>query len=333
VIPLVVALAVPPRSCPPTPAPAILVGVATGNELRDLLGSRRAALSPEDVGLPCPTTSRRVKGLRRAEVAILAGVSVDYYVKLEQGRARNVSEQVIEAVVRALRLDDIEGRYLRSLLHPEPSRRPPTVLRARPALQSMIRAIDVPAVIHGPHLEVLGINHAGKALLDDFDALPAEERNIARWMFLNPRARVVYCDWAEIAADVVAVLRASTGSDNEVLSRIVGDLSTRSEEFASMWADYRLSEHQYGVKRFFHEAVGDMRLNWQTLRLPDSHGQNIIIYSADTGSPSEEKLRLLNSWTVNPASTSSLGGAVGLDLTRVVARGRERENKRATEET
>jgi transcriptional regulator with XRE-family HTH domain len=290
--------------------------MATGNELRDFLTSRRAALSPEGVGLPHPTTARRVKGLRREEVAILAGVSVDYYVKLEQGRAGNVSEQVIDAVVRALRLDEVEGRYLRSLLHPGieyAARRGPAVAKARPALLSMIHAIDVPAVVHGPHLEVLGINHAGKALLDDFDAMPIAERNTARWMFLNPRARVVYRDWAKIAADVVAVLRAGAvpGTDNETLSRIVGELSARSEEFASMWADYRLSEHQHGVKRFFHEAVGDMRLNYQTLHLPDNHGQTIVVYTADTGSPSEEKLRLLASWTAEASSEPARRTAKG----------------------
>ncbi|GLY52777.1 helix-turn-helix transcriptional regulator [Lentzea sp. NBRC 102530] len=270
-------------------------------ELRDFLTSRRAALSPEDVGLPAATTPRKVKGLRRAEVAILAGVSVDYYVKLEQGRARNVSEQVVEAVARALRLDDVESRYFSSLL--QPGTRHQSTARARPAVQSMIRAIDVPAVIHGPHLEVLGINHAGKALLDDFEAMPPEGRNLAKWMFLNPRARIVYRDWAEIASDIVATLRASIvpGRGNEAVARIVGDLSTRSEEFASMWADYRLSEHQHGVKRFFHEAVGDMKLNWQTLQLPDAEGQTVVIYSADTGSPSEEKLRLLSSWTTKDA--------------------------------
>jgi transcriptional regulator with XRE-family HTH domain len=271
--------------------------MTSGNELGDFLTSRRAALSPEEVGLPAATTPRRVRGLRRAEVAILAGVSVDYYVKLEQGRARNVSEQVVDAVARALRLNDVESRYFSSLLQPEPART--AAARARPALQSMIRAMEVPAVIHGPYLEILGINHAGRALLDDFDAMPVEDRNLAKWMFLNPRARVVYRDWAEIAADVVATLRASVipGRDNDALARIVGDLSTRSEEFAGMWAAYRLSEHRHGVKRFFHEAVGDLRLNWQTLRLPDSEGQTVVVYSADTGSPSEEKLRLLSSWT------------------------------------
>ncbi|MBB2943504.1 transcriptional regulator with XRE-family HTH domain [Actinoplanes lutulentus] len=260
-------------------------------ELRDFLTSRRAALSPYEVGLPNPAAPRRVKGLRREEVAILAGVSVDYYVKLEQGRVGNVSEQVLDAVARALRLDEVESRYLRSLLHPAPAA---ATVKARPALLSMIHAMDVPAVIHGPYLEILGVNHAGKALLDDYDAMPAGDRNTARWMFLNPRARIVYRDWAEIAADVVAVLRAAPVS--EALSGIVGDLSTRSDEFARMWADYRVSEHRYGVKRFFHEAVGEMRLNWQTLQVADGHGQNIVVYSADTGSPSQEKLRLLTSW-------------------------------------
>nr|WP_185845494.1 helix-turn-helix domain-containing protein [Kibdelosporangium aridum] len=154
-----------------------------------MTSSPRAALSPEDVGLPGATTARRLKGLRREEVASLAGVSVHYYVKLEQGRVGNVSGQVVDAVARALRLDDVETRYLRSLLNTDAGRgRAATPVRPRPALQSMIRAMDVPAVIHGPHLEVLGINHVGKALLDDFEAMPAAERNTARWMLLNPRA-------------------------------------------------------------------------------------------------------------------------------------------------
>ena len=292
------------RHLSPGPVATHTSPMSTGSELRDFLTSRRAALTPEDTGLPAPTTPRRVKGLRRAEVAILAGVSVDYYVKLEQGRAGNVSDQVITAVTRALRLDAVEARYLRSLLHP-PARSAPGATRARPALLSMINALDVPAVIHGPRLEVLGINQAGKTLLDDFDAMPPADRNTAKWMFLNPRSRTVYRDWAEIAADVVAVLRAAATTTDDTLTHLVGDLTTRSPDFATMWATHRLSEHQHGVKRFFHEAVGDLRLNWQTLRLPDSQGQSIVIYTADTGSPSEEKLRLLNSWTAEAPGKST----------------------------
>jgi transcriptional regulator with XRE-family HTH domain len=275
----------------------------SGDELRGFLTSRRAALSPEDVGLPSPSTARRVQGLRREEVASLAGVSVHYYVKLEQGRAGNVSGQVAAAIARALRLDDVESRYLRTLLQQPGSPAIPAPPRARAALRSMIDALDVPAIIHGPHLEVLGINHAGKALLADFDAMPVAERNTARWMFLAPRARVVYRDWARIAADVVAVLRAGPADDS--LARLVGNLRTRSPEFAGMWAEHRVAEHQHGVKRFFHEAVGDLTLNWQTLHLPDGQGQSVIVYSADTGSPSEEKLRLLASWTATPAPATS----------------------------
>lgn len=285
----------------------ILLSMETGSELRAFLTSRRAAISPEQVGLPQPSTARRVKGLRREEVATLAGVSVDYYVKLEQGRVGNVSGQVIEALVRALRLDDVEARHLRSLLHPGsdyPPRRTPAVSKARPALLSTIHAMDaVPAIIHGPHLEILGINRAGKTLLDDYDSMPLRERNTARWMFLNPRARTVYRDWEEIAVAVVAVLRAGAvpGSDDPVLDRLVRELKDESPEFARMWADYRLSEHRHGVKRFFHEMVGDMRLNYETMQVPRHPEQTIILYTADTGSPSEEKLRLLAGWAAEPA--------------------------------
>ena len=196
---------------------------------------------------------------------------------------------MIDAVARALRLDEVEARYFRSLL--QPAGDPAPAAKARPALLSMIGAMDVPAVIHGPHLEVLGLNRVAAVL---FDGL-GDERNYARWLFLDARARVVYRDWADVAADVVALLRAAPAGD--ALTRVVGDLHAGSDEFARMWADYRLSEHRHGVKRLFHAAVGELRLNWQTLRLPDSHGQSVVVYSADTGSPSEEKLRLLTSWT------------------------------------
>jgi transcriptional regulator with XRE-family HTH domain len=292
--------------------------MAARTELREFLTSRRAAISPEDVGLPVPPSHRRVPGLRREEVAVLAGVSVDYYVKLEQGRAGNISEPVLAAIESALRLDHLERRHLRSLLRSgqadradRPGRadrsapaRP--LLKARPALLSMVHALDpVPAVIHGPHLEVLGINHAGKALLDDFDAMPPAERNMARWMFLNPRARLVYRNWDEIAPQMVAILRAAaaTGRPNETLSTLVGELTAASPEFARFWADYRLFEHTFGVKQFWHEAVGEMRINYQTLELPGEQGQTVVVYSADPGSPSEEKLRILGSWTADSRPT------------------------------
>ena len=282
----------------------------TGRELRDFLTSRRASLTPAGVGLPPSHSHRRVKGLRREEVAILAGVSVDYYAKLEQGRVGNISEQVLASIEAALRLDELERKHLRSLLNPDSvhTPRPAPTVKARLAVLTMIHALDpVPAVIHGPHLEVLGINHAAKSLLDDFDAMPTRERNMARWMFLAPRARQVYLDWADIAAQMVAVLRAAAvaGVRNDRLAELVGELSMASPEFARFWADYRLFEHTHGIKRFFHEAVGEMRLNYETLSLPNDGGQTIIVYTADKGSPSEEKLALLSSWSATPMEPDS----------------------------
>ncbi|MFB2597575.1 hypothetical protein ACEXQE_07275 [Herbiconiux sp. P17] len=209
---------------------------------------------------------------------------------------------MLGAIEDALRLDHLERLHFRSLLNPDSlytRRTPPATMKARPALLSMIAALDpVPAVIHGPHLEVLGINRAGKALLDDFDAMPLDKRNMARWMFLNPRARVVYLNWEVIAPQMVAILRNATveGVRNDYLTTLVGDLSVATPEFARSWADYRLFEHTHGVKRFYNEAVGEMTINYETLPLPGDAGQTVIVYSADTGSPSEEKLRLLASW-------------------------------------
>ncbi|GAA2519195.1 hypothetical protein Ahu01nite_093120 [Winogradskya humida] len=172
----------------------------------------------------------------------------------------------------------------------------------RPALLAMIHALDpAPALIHGPHLEVLGINRAGKLLLDDFDAMPPTERNTARWMFLNPRARIVYLDWPEIAAGVVAVLRAAAmpGVPDPALTALVDDLTARSPEFARLWSGYELSEHTHGVKRFFHESAGEMRISYETMLLPGSQGQTVLIYSADAAR------RPRRPATANPAASST----------------------------
>lgn len=279
-----------------------------GNELREFLASRRAALTPDDVGLPVSLSSRRVRGLRREEVAILAGVSVDYYTKLEQGRAANISEQVLEAIENALRLDELERRHLRSLIRPTSiyiARSPiETGLKARPAALTMIHAMAVPAVIHGPRLEVLGINATAKALIDDFDAMPAEEKNMARWMFLNPRAKIVYLNWDQIAPQMVAILRAAAipGVRDDRLEKLVGELTVSSPDFARYWADYRLFEHSHGVKHFYNETVGEMKINYETLAMQGERGQTVVVYSADKGSPSEEKLQLLASWNSAPAA-------------------------------
>jgi transcriptional regulator with XRE-family HTH domain len=280
--------------------------MSAGGELREFLVSRRAAIAPEDVGLPRAMSTRRVPGLRREEVAILAGVSVDYYVKLEQGRAANVSNQVLEAIERALRLDDLERRHLRTLLRADatahaaaPVVEPGGPARpvARASVVSMVDALAVPAIIHGPLLDVLGLNPLATALFDDFAAMPLRERNLVRWMFLNPRAREVYIDWEPHAAQMVAILRADTrGPHAARLDSLVSELRAGSPDFDRHWAHYQLYEHSHGVKRFFNDTVGDLRLNYQSMLLPADPGTAVIVYSADPGSPSAEKLGLLASW-------------------------------------
>jgi transcriptional regulator with XRE-family HTH domain len=272
-------------------------------ELREFLRSRRARLSPADVNLPVRDGRRRVRGLRREELALLAGVSVDYYTRLEQGRAANVSAQVLAAVADALDLDPLERRHLFDLVKAVARRtkdagaapRP----RARIALRMMLDALDpVPAVLHGPCMEVVAINRMAGVLLDDFDAMPAADRNMVRWVFLNPRARQVYPDWAEIAENLVAILRvtAGKGMQGPYLTELVEDLSARSPEFAAYWASYNVYQHTHGTKRIHHPQVGILTLNYESLIPPTDPDLWLIIYSPPTGSPSEDKLRSLAEW-------------------------------------
>ena len=265
------------------------------DELREFLRSRRARLRPADVGLTTNGSGRRVAGLRREELAVLAGVSADYYARLEQGRAANVSEQVLAAVADALRLDDLERRHLTTLVRGPASTSSATSVRVRPALRSAINALGaVPAILHGPLYEVLAHNSAAAVLLDDFHAMPVAERNMARWMFFNPRARDVYVDWDEIAAQMVAVMRAAGAQDGGPrLAALCDDLNSRSREFAAVWADHRVFQHTHGPKRFRHQPVGTMTLNYETMHLPADPGLCLILYTADPGSPSEAKLQEL----------------------------------------
>lgn len=279
--------------------------------LRDFLTSRRRAIDPWEVGLPASAVPRRRPGLRREEVAVLAGVSVDYYTRLEQGRVGNVSDQVLNAVAKALNLDDTEYDYLRRLVSSEPPTRPHNTpsagqpgrsrSSARPALAELVRVMEpVPAILQGPRMEVLAINRMGAALTADFAKMPPRERNIARWLFLDPHARRTYPDWESVAAGTVAALRRawSPGTADPVLEELVGELTVKSPEFGHFWAEYGLFEHRYGRKRFHHDLVGEMTLNYETLDVSGDDGLFISTYSADPGSPSDEKLGLLISWIV-----------------------------------
>ncbi|GAA5063644.1 helix-turn-helix transcriptional regulator [Nocardia callitridis] len=275
--------------------------------LREFLRMRRAEIDPASVGLPPSPTPRRGRGLRREEVAALAGVSVDYYARLEQGRVGNISDQVLNAIENVLRLNALEREHLRSLVSPSVRVTPrpprPTTLRPRLALRGLIDKMDaVPAILQGPRLEILATNQAARTLFTDFDALPVDERNIARWIFLDPATRTKYPDWEDVAAPVAATLRTNRDphTPDAALERLVGELSVASPEFARYWADYRLFEHGNGKKRVFHELVGVMTLNYETLTVPGSGGQFLSTYTADVGSPSDEKLRILLSWAEIP---------------------------------
>lgn len=274
--------------------------MTSSGSLGEFLRSRRARLDPDSFGLPPSPVPRRGRGLRREEVAAIAAVSVDYYARLEQGRVGNVSDQVLTAIEGALRLDPLEREHLRSLVGPG-SAKPPRTSSAtesgvRVSMQTFIDAIDpVPAVLQGPRMEILAWNRAAAILLADFGAMPIAERNIARWLFLDQTTRTRYPDWEQIAAPTVAALRAHYDPrvPDEALERLVDELSAASDAFARYWADYRLFKHTHGRKRIFHPTVGAMTLNYETLDVPDSGGQFLSTYTADVGSRSEARLRLL----------------------------------------
>ncbi|MFJ8308456.1 MULTISPECIES: helix-turn-helix domain-containing protein [unclassified Streptomyces] len=272
-------------------------------ELSEFLRSRRARLKPEDVGLPDHGRHRRVPGLRREELAQLAGVSVAYYTRLEQGNAQNVSVEVLEAIGRALRLNDTEQNHLSHLAKGKPRKKRAAAARpqqVRPALQQLIDAMEgVPAYLVGRRLDILGWNRMAAALLGDLSELPPQERNLARHVFLDPAARALYVDWHNKAVDVVSVLRLCAGCypDDPQLTALVGELSVKSEEFRSMWAAHTVADKGHGVKRLRHPVVGELTLAYETLKLPDEHDLSLVTFHAEPGSVSAESLRLLGSWS------------------------------------
>ncbi|MFE1956184.1 helix-turn-helix domain-containing protein [Streptomyces sp. NPDC059524] len=295
----------------PTPEPgARRDGLDRRAELSEFLRSRRARLQPEDVGLASHGRHRRVPGLRREELAQLAGVSVAYYTRLEQGNGRNVSAEVLDAIARALRLSDAEHAHLMDLAQAKQQRRryrPPRRQQIRPALRHMLDAMEgVPAYVGGARSEILAWNRTAAALFGDWGALPPAERNWARLTFLAPDYRELFVDWDSKASDMVSYLRLYAGRHPEdpELSALVGELSVKSEEFRRLWATHDVKEKGHGVKRMHHPLVGDLSLSYETLHLPDDEGQFLSVYYAEPGSPSAEALRLLTSWGTDPASPS-----------------------------
>jgi transcriptional regulator with XRE-family HTH domain len=267
--------------------------------LGGFLKSRRGRLDPDEVGVEA-FGRRRVPGLRREEVARLAGVSVDYYVRLEQGRAAHPSEVVLDAIARALRLDDVELAHLHSLAKPAaPRRRPPQRERVRPGLRRLLDRLDgVPAFVLGRRMDVLAWNGLGAALLADFGGLPPRERNMPRLLFLDPESRELYPEWEHVARETVGVLRRLAGRypDDAALAELIGELSMKSEPFRRWWAAGDVREKTHGRKLFHHPLVGDLELDYETLVLPDAPDQLLVTYTAASGSASETSLDLLASW-------------------------------------
>ena len=286
--------------------------VDTKKEIRDFLTSRRARITPEQAGL-VSFGSRRVPGLRREEVAVLAGVSVPYYTRLERGDMSGVSESVLEALARALELDDAERAHLFDLARAaQPTgarpRRRQVKQRVRPEVQWTLDAISGAAAFVGnARLDILAANELGRALFSELYAAPARPVNNARFVFLDPRAETFYDDWERVAGECVAILRWAAGRDpyDRDLSDLVGELATQSEAFRTRWAAHDVRFHNTGVKQFHHPVVGELSLTYNRLDLPADHGLTIFTYAAEPGSRSEEALKLLGSWAATVDSAES----------------------------
>jgi transcriptional regulator with XRE-family HTH domain len=277
----------------------------TRNDIREFLTSRRARISPEQVGL-ASYGSRRVPGLRREEVAVLAGVSVPYYTRIERGDLNGVSEGVLEALARALQLDEAERAHLFDLaraLNPttRPRGRRAAKQPVRPSVQHLLDALTgAPALVHNARLDNLAANQLGHALYCDMFRRPSGPGpiNSARYVFLDPSARDFYIDWNRAASDVVAILRLAAGRDryDRDLSDLVGELSTQSDEFRTRWAAHNVRFHNTGIKDFHHPVVGDITLTYNRVELPAAPGLTIMTYVAEPGSKSAQALNLLGSW-------------------------------------
>ncbi|POX50544.1 transcriptional regulator [Streptomyces sp. Ru71] len=272
----------------------------TTSGIGDFLRSRRARIRPEEVGLPAHGR-RRVPGLRREEVAQLAGVSVDYYIRLEQGRGTSVSDAVLDAVARVLRLDETERDYLRSVARPRAKRTAarPAAPRVRRGVQLLLDGMErSPAFVLNQRMEVLAWNALGDAL-NGFSRMAPEERCVPRQVFLDPAGRELFPEWHAVAAQTVAHLRLSAGlhADDPALCALVGELSLKSEDFRRLWADHEVRECAYGVKTLRHPVAGLLTLPYETLSVPADPEQTIVVYTPEPGSETAERLALLGSWT------------------------------------
>ncbi|MGY3340730.1 transcriptional regulator with XRE-family HTH domain [Streptomyces filamentosus] len=272
-------------------------------EIADFLRGRRAAISPDLAGLPDDGRARRVPGLRRDEVARLAGVSTEYYTRLEQGRAGHPSAEVVAALAGALRLDASEREHLADLLLPAPGtarRTPNRPQRVRPGLHLMLETLGrVPAFVLGRRTDVLASNPLARAVLTDFEALPAPRRNLARYYLLDPEARERVGDWERIAAETVAMLRLEAGRhpDDRRLADLVGELTLGCPEFSTWWNDHKVLRRTHGDKWYVHPVAGELHFSYESFQVPGDTEQTLCVYNVEPASATADALRLLSSWT------------------------------------
>ena len=297
-----------------------MTGDAQAAELGLFLKTRRKELSPADVGLP-DTGRRRVQGLRREEVALLASISTDYYTRIEQGR-RHAPEAVLDAIARVLRLDPDEREYAFELARATIAKagrasRPRSARQKIPSgIQALMDAmVTAPAIVQNGRLDIVGTNKLGRALYADVLERQPGQANLARYVFLDARATDFFSDWETIADDAVAMLHVEAGHSphSKDLTDLIGELATRSDEFKVRWAAYKVRSHRRGTKHLHHPVVGDLTLRYDALEISGSAGLTLFGYTAEPGSASQDALKLLASWAATldehdaPAADTTTG--------------------------
>ena len=278
-----------------------------GKDAAEFLRSRRARLSPEDAGLPAWGGNRRVKGLRREEGALLAGVSVEYYVRLERGNLGGASQSVLDAVANALQLDEAERAHLHDLARTASTRAGTgRIARAtvRPQVQWLLDSMTgTAAYVRNARIDILATNTLGRALYAPVFEMPGRP-NVARFVFLDPRSQDFFIEWSKVASESAALLRTLAGENpyDQGLTELVGELSTRSDLFRTLWAAHDVRQHRTGIKRFHHPLVGEMTLSYESMALTADPGLRLNSYVAEPASPSAQAFSLLASWAMTPSS-------------------------------
>jgi transcriptional regulator with XRE-family HTH domain len=287
----------------------------SANEIREFLMTRRARITPEQAGLPVfGYRQRRVHGLRREEVALLAGMSTEYYIRLERGNAKGVSESVLEGISQALKLDDAERVHLYNLVraanqgtHTARRRSPARAQQVRPGIQRMIDAMTaLPTIVQNERLDLVASNQLGRAFYSEMYIQPQRPANFGRFIFLDPRSRDFYRNWDDTAQQTVALLRSAAGRApyDRDLSDLIGELATRSDDFRTLWAAHDVRLHHSASKQVHHPIVGDLDLTFERLDIATDKGLSIIAYTAEPGSTSHDSLQLLAHWAATNNQTT-----------------------------